>query len=512
NPDNLHAVYMSSQQTVNWSDRTIIYFSSIDGGLTWFNTANVPPTGEKSGYPSINGFDDGTEMIALHSNAGGGTTRTQIFIDQSPGSGSFDMCDPGDGPIAATPPIWARVLGLNSTDYVFTASMSTTVTVDVGAYLNTGNKACDFTGYVFYPSNQAEGYSLAYDAETNKIGNLFIEDNDTGSLLYRESTDGTVTWTDPVTVWNYDAIDSMGVLRGCDLVLLAGQPCAVFEVDKTVPSGSYFPSFPSKIYFWSPSVNGGTPVVIADSSMVPYFDNYASNNDVMTPICRPTIGRSVGGRNTDALFAAFTANTQFYMGDPNGVANNYYAGWFTYSVDSGKTWSAPVKFTPEETPMRDWRYVSMSQNNVVLNDSLCTVHMVIQADTIPGSTVNNTPPYPVAVSAELVGVSTVVNIPQVPPNAVDDNNNKLYSFSLAQNYPNPFNPNTKISYSVAERNNVTLKVYDMLGREVATLVNTTKDAGNYEVNFNASSLASGLYIYKIQAGSFVQSKKMLLLK
>lgn len=85
-------------------------------------------------------------------------------------------------------------------------------------------------------------------------------------------------------------------------------------------------------------------------------------------------------------------------------------------------------------------------------------------------------------------------------------------YSLGQNYPNPFNPTTLIKYSVAERGNVSLKVYDMLGREVATLVNGTKDAGSYEVNFNASNLASGVYIYKIQAGKFTQSKKMMLLK
>ena len=138
--------------------------------------------------------------------------------------------------------------------------------------------------------------------------------------------------------------------------------------------------------------------------------------------------------------------------------------------------------------------------------------MVIQADTIPGSTVNVAAGYPVAVSAELVGVSTTITIPQFYPNGVKDENTNPYTFNLAQNYPNPFNPSTKISYTVAERNNVILKVYDMLGREVTTLVNTTKDAGNYEVNFDASNLASGLYIYKIQAGNFVQSKKMLLLK
>lgn len=85
-------------------------------------------------------------------------------------------------------------------------------------------------------------------------------------------------------------------------------------------------------------------------------------------------------------------------------------------------------------------------------------------------------------------------------------------FSLQQNYPNPFNPSTKISYSIKEEGLVTLKVYDVLGKEVATLVNENKPEGNYEVDFNASELPSGMYIYSIQSNEFNSSKKMLLMK
>jgi hypothetical protein len=84
--------------------------------------------------------------------------------------------------------------------------------------------------------------------------------------------------------------------------------------------------------------------------------------------------------------------------------------------------------------------------------------------------------------------------------------------ALAQNYPNPFNPTTVIGYQVPGLSIVSLKVYDMLGREVATLVNETKSAGYYTVTFNASGLASGTYIYRLQAGTFVQTRKLLLLK
>ena len=93
-------------------------------------------------------------------------------------------------------------------------------------------------------------------------------------------------------------------------------------------------------------------------------------------------------------------------------------------------------------------------------------------------------------------------------------------FDLSQNYPNPFNPSTKIKYeipSVTLRQVqsdilVTLKVYDVLGNKVATLVNEEKPAGNYEVEFNATGLPSGIYFYQLKAGNFVETKKMILMK
>jgi len=85
-------------------------------------------------------------------------------------------------------------------------------------------------------------------------------------------------------------------------------------------------------------------------------------------------------------------------------------------------------------------------------------------------------------------------------------------YKLAQNYPNPFNPVTSISYSIPSNGFVTLKVYDMLGREVSSLVNSMKTAGNYTVEFNASGLSSGIYFYRIEVNGFKDVKKMMLIK
>ncbi|HEX3074765.1 MAG TPA: T9SS type A sorting domain-containing protein, partial [Ignavibacteriales bacterium] len=87
-------------------------------------------------------------------------------------------------------------------------------------------------------------------------------------------------------------------------------------------------------------------------------------------------------------------------------------------------------------------------------------------------------------------------------------------YSLSQNYPNPFNPSTTIKYSIAEAGKVELKIYNMLGQEITTLVNEMKNAGRHEVKFNAAgmNLSSGVYIYRIKSGSFVQTKKLMLIK
>lgn len=96
---------------------------------------------------------------------------------------------------------------------------------------------------------------------------------------------------------------------------------------------------------------------------------------------------------------------------------------------------------------------------------------------------------------------------------VDDNGTqKVSTYGLSQNYPNPFNPTTTISYSIPKSSFVELKVFDMLGHEIQTLVSKEQSAGEYRVQFDASKLPSGMYLYSIQAGEFRASKKLLLIK
>ena len=136
---------------------------------------------------------------------------------------------------------------------------------------------------------------------------------------------------------------------------------------------------------------------------------------------------------------------------------------------------------------------------------------------VQGSELNNfnvtLPAYGSAVYTIAISEEAVV-LPPIPPIVSVGNETASVpkSYVLFQNYPNPFNPSTTIRFSIINPDVVKIKIYDVLGREVRTLVNEFKQAGTYELQFSANGLASGIYLYRIESGNFVQTKKMILLK
>ena len=99
-----------------------------------------------------------------------------------------------------------------------------------------------------------------------------------------------------------------------------------------------------------------------------------------------------------------------------------------------------------------------------------------------------------------------------PATGIKTNNTIPAQFTLQQNFPNPFNPSTKITYSIPKANFITIRIYDMIGREVQLLVNEFQNRGTYTINFDAEKLSSGIYLYRLQAGKFSTTKKMLLVR
>jgi len=114
-----------------------------------------------------------------------------------------------------------------------------------------------------------------------------------------------------------------------------------------------------------------------------------------------------------------------------------------------------------------------------------------------------------------IGIGTwsdIWNFTTSPPTAINDKIKLPIKFSLYANYPNPFNPTTTIKYVIPQQSFVNIAIYNLLGEKLVTLVNEEKSPGNYEVIFDGSSLASGVYFYRMQADNFFEVKKLILLK
>jgi hypothetical protein len=356
--------------------------------------------------------------------------------------------------------------------------------------------------------NQEETYCIEKSPDESVLAIVNVgsdsDSNTLGNLYYRESLDGGLSWSNEQMIYHRGfAGDSMSAFKGVDMIFLDHNPYVVFEIVKLNPQTlAYSDTLPNKIMMWSPALNGGVSFTLVESGVdVPYYHNYADINDFFLPVCRPTIGRSKSG---NLLFVAMNVVTEHYL-HPNALKVSYYAGYIMYSFDAGESWSIPEKFTPD-SPLMDWRYVSISPTNSITEDYDCIIQMVIQADTVPGSLVNMPVNPPLGPSAEIVCIRGSFFT------GVDDNMNKPDRFYLFQNYPNPFNPNTTISFNISKEEEIKLVVYDLVGREIKILVDDKLSAGQYRIEFNAAELSSGVYFYKLTAGSFTETKKLEVLK
>jgi hypothetical protein len=236
---------------------------------------------------------------------------------------------------------------------------------------------------------------------------------------------------------------------------------------------------------WYPSISES-----ASDVFVAWYDDRDGNNEIYYK--RSTNGGVSWGADTRLT------NNSFSSFDPSIAVSGskIHVAWvdwrdgnreiyYKYSTDGGLVWSADTRLT--NNPGNSWN-PSISLSALDVN--------VVWSDDRDG------------------------NFEIYYKNNADDNVTGLETFnselpqeySLEQNYPNPFNPTTSIQYQVSSNTQVSLKVYDVLGNEVATLVDEYKPVGNYEVIFNATGLSSGIYFYKLQTGSLVDSKKMIYLK
>ncbi len=182
--------------------------------------------------------------------------------------------------------------------------------------------------------------------------------------------------------------------------------------------------------------------------------------------------------------------------------------WTATSNDSGNTWTAPVKLT--NTPTISEVFPTLGKPlETTGNADEYRYHLVYMEDHLPGTWVfeENDPGL-----AQWVYLTDLFNIVEGVVGIADENVISSKSFALEQNYPNPFNPRTTIEFTLDKKSDVKLTIFNILGQEVATLVNEVRNAGNYPVIWDASNVASGVYFYKLSAGDLTRTKKMVLLK
>ena len=279
------------------------------------------------------------------------------------------------------------------------------------------------------------------------------------------------------------------------------------ELSSVDPSTSpYFTDFPTAEFctYKQGSQPGSDYKTWSYSTLNGYFDNLgtASTNsaypgDTIFVVYFPA-------RHT--FMNPTTFNTQVSQGFSqtiyvNGVYQNSYSVSLNSIVDAYGTMTLPGGVSYDALRLRET--IDIQIIGLVFVNYIFIAKNGAQVNLRP---TDSNPPNSGTISADITRynspfTTSVEQISGLPEN-----------FSLQQNYPNPFNPSTLIEYSIPEQSFVDLKVYDILGNEVATLVNEEQSAGVYRADFTGADLTSGIYFYQLQAGNFVETKKMILIK
>ncbi len=518
NSNRIHSVFMSSplgDPYPNFPGRLLKYYYSSNKGTNWSFVSSIGP---RAGFPEITLDPSGRELIA--GNIGSvGTESVRWYYDAAPGLGSFTEIFPTLNQRFLFP----RTVFTNSlTNLNKFISVISSFDLDSTFWFSCTSLSPTpgtFTPLNFLNAKPEECYAIAR-GDDGRIGIVYITNNllspvDIGDVYFVETTNQGNTFSSPLKIFDANISpsgDSLGAFRGISMVYRENTPYVAFETVKQTTNGYYFPGAPAKIRLWSSSLPGVDPyksIVIVDTSNLP-FKPYISkglNNDLFASVCRPTIGISSCGGFYDYLFVSFMAPSARIGGSYDSVSfMDVYMVYSNYNI--GSLWHYPVKINPTDTNnYKDWTYPSISPKNDC-NPPRNYFNLVLLSDSIPGSYINhNSNGQSLAKYYFVRGEFFIISIKPIS-NAIPK------SYRLYQNYPNPFNPLTKIRFDLPKTSNTKIKIYDILGKEIATLVNEKLSPGTYEIPFSISNvqLPSGLYFYKFSSDEFSDTKKLIILK
>lgn len=477
---NIHVTYMladdSTAAGLN-NARRVAYAFSTDGGSSWNNFNNIRVPNARAGFPSIDlgrGPYDGAAILASHDNA----SLSKIYVDFPEGGGAFTEI-PSPTPLGTgDEPIWPFVAGASDGSVVMTASTSTAATVH---YAHT----VDFVSWSWTQMvgpNQSGGRYPTISNGTGRVGILANTSNGASGNWWTESTDNGSTWSTPADIFGIriTPTDTLNSYVHCDFVYDGDTPLYVFDEASTINDTV-------DIVFWSQAT--GFRVAVPYDATKYFFDPINQRFHALN-LGWPSIGLS--GNTIVVAFQAFQKDV-----DSTATHRYQYSDvWFTQSNDGGMTWTPSENLT--NTALLDERYPSISKWNAPGEANIVwTSKNKSGLYAFPGlaDTVRATQ---VFYKKVLTGVKPTGEI--------------TTGFKLNQNYPNPFNPATKIDYSIQKSGLVTIKVFDVLGKEVTTLLNEVLQPGTYQTTFDGQKFASGIYYYRMTASGYTNTRKMMLLK
>jgi len=478
-PNRVVAAWRDFRQGVSPANRRVGYSYSTDGGVTW----SVSQLLDSTVFPD---FPRNSDPVVAVDTAGNFYIAV-ITVGQNLALAIYKSTDGG-----VTFPISTIVANDGTEDKEW---LETDFTPGSPYYNNlyiswtrfSGNSGIKLTRSTNSGSNWSNAVAIADPSSPGQGSDLAI------------GLDGEiyVTWVGGTATQDYIYFDKStdgGLSFGTDRVIQQG-------LTPTIPitsSGVTFPSIDTDVsgganngniyLIWCDGRNGDADIFLtrstnkgADWSSPLRVNNDPVSNGKMQ--CWPWLAVSDSG-NIAVIF----------YDSRNTSANNIVEAYLALSTDGGLSFTnTPLSDVPSPTiqPNSDIRF-----GDYIGIDYYGGKIVPVWTDERTGGF--NMECYTAVVDGT-VGVSHINNL--VPD-----------EFLLSQNYPNPFNPETKIAYSIPVKGHVSLKIYNSIGKEVASLVNRSQNSGNYEVRFDGASLNSGVYFYKIQVNDFVQTKKMILLK
>ncbi len=473
---------------------------SSDGGATWEASVEVPTI--RSGFGVLNLLSDGTGVIANHNTNPSGSLNTNLYVDILALGGSFtEYTHPSPAPFG----IWPQIARYNNGH------------VGMLGRRNAGSNGLETLYYSFWNGTNVSawtpvyftgntwqgtvGSNMRFHLATNGAGRVTMiiapvlsDDTLFNSKVYqRTSTDNGANWGPLETIFR-----PYGENGGADTVATAGG------------SGFTYKRNSNRWVFVTPITtdnlyeNGrllairddGDTSIVATATQLGATTTYNQTMSFVFNVDFPSLGWSDDG---STLYCVYSVTMPEISRDYN--QRDIFC---SYSLDEGATWSNPIRLT--NTPTIDETYPSVSFWNKGSSGNPYELNIVYMKDPGVGPT-SFGGTAPASLNTLVYRKLTAINVI-----GISNNQTLLKDYHLAQNYPNPFNPSTKIEYNMIKSGLVTLKVFDVLGKEVATLVNEVQTTGVKEVEFNASKLPSGIYFYTINTGGFTDTKKMILVK